>query len=75
MWPNFSHSTRFSGKGYHCSAEASGGEDLEVEQPVSGRDASALHFHPTLTGMLGASLIRYQVVQVHTPSHSYLNVS
>jgi hypothetical protein len=27
-----------------------------------GRYASALHFHPTLAGMLGAPLIRYDVI-------------
>ena len=43
---------------------ASRSEDLQVEHPVRCRDATAFHFHPTLPGMLGASLIRHQVVQV-----------
>jgi transposase len=33
----YPHSTRFSGKGYHRSAKASRGEDLQVEHPVSCR--------------------------------------
>ena len=28
------HSTGFSGKGYHRSAKASRGEDLQIEEPV-----------------------------------------
>jgi len=46
------------------SSKASGREDLEIEEPVCGGDSSALHFHATLPGMLGAPLIRDEVVQV-----------
>jgi hypothetical protein len=70
--PNFSHSIRFSGKGYHHSSKASGGEDWEVEQPVSCRYASAFHFHATLTRVLGPTLIRHEVVQVREPREKRL---
>jgi len=66
------HSTRFSGKGYHHSSKASGGEDLEVERPVSCRYASAFHFHATLTGVLGPTLIRDEVIQVREPREKRL---
>ena len=39
-------------------------EDLQVEHPVRGRDATALHFHSTLARVQGPALIRDQVVQV-----------
>src|SRR5687767_9859963 len=55
------HSTRFSGKGYHCSSKASRGEDLQVEEPVWCGDSPAFHFHATLTRMLGSTLIRDEV--------------
>jgi hypothetical protein len=61
---DFSHSIGLSGKGCHRSAKPSGGEDLDIEEPVACRDSPAFHFHPTQSGMLGATLIRYQVVQV-----------
>jgi Family of unknown function (DUF6444) len=48
----------------HCSSKAPRREDLEIEEPVRGGDSAAFHFHPTLTGMLGATLIRHQIVQV-----------
>ena len=51
-------------KGYHHSAQASGGEDLEVEHPVVYRYSSAFHFHATLANVLGPALIRHQIVQV-----------
>src|SRR6266702_955186 len=43
---------------------ASRSEDLQVEHPVRGRDATTLHFHPTLARVQGPALIRDQVVQV-----------
>src|SRR6266446_4796289 len=58
------HSPGFSGKGCHRSAKPSGGKDLDIEEPVACRYAPALHFHTTQPGMLGSTLIRYQVVQV-----------
>ena len=44
------------------SAKASGGENLDVKEPVSCGCAPAFHVHAALTGMLGATLIRDQVV-------------
>src|SRR5712691_12761300 len=61
---DFSHSPGFSGKGYHRSAKPSRGEDLDIEEPVVCWYSPAFHLHPTLPGMLGAPLIRHQVVQV-----------
>ena len=40
---------------------------MEVEQPVACRDGAAFDFHPTLAGVLGAALIRYEVLQVRQP--------
>jgi hypothetical protein len=37
---------------------------LDIEAPVACRDSPAFHCHPTLPSMLGAPLIRDQVVQV-----------
>jgi hypothetical protein len=37
---------------------------LDIEEPVACRHSSAFYLHPTLPGMLGAPLIRDQVVQV-----------
>ena len=34
---NLSYSTGFSGKGCHRSAKPSGGEDLDIEEPVASR--------------------------------------
>jgi hypothetical protein len=64
----FPHSPGFSGKGYPYSAKPSGGEDLDVEEPVVCWHAPAFHLHPTLPSMLGAPLIRDQVVQVQPPA-------
>jgi DNA-directed RNA polymerase subunit RPC12/RpoP len=44
------------------SSKATRGEDLQVEHPIWCRYVSAFHFHSTLTGMLGATLIRDQVI-------------
>ena len=41
---------------------SSGREDLQIEEPVTCRHSPAFHFYPTLTGMLGAPLIRNQVI-------------
>ena len=46
------------------SMKATGGEDLQVEEPVSCRDCASFDFHPVLPSMLGATLIRHEVVQV-----------
>jgi hypothetical protein len=59
----FSHSTEFSGAVCYCLSKASGGKNLEVEQPVACWDCTSFDFHPTLPGMLSPTLIRDQVVQ------------
>src|SRR4029434_7459019 len=66
------HSTQFSGGVGHCSSKASRREDLEIEQPVACWDGASFHFHPTLASMLGATLIRYQVVEVREPGEKRL---
>src|SRR5262249_19274428 len=62
----FPHSPELRGKAYHHSAKASGGEDLQIEEPVGSGYASAFHFYPTLTGMLGSTLITNGVSLLHT---------
>jgi hypothetical protein len=69
---NLPHSIGFSGSVCSCSSKASRREDLEIEEPVSGGYSAAFHFHPTLTRMLGAPLIRHQVVQVRQPDKKRL---
>ena len=59
-----SHSIALCGGTCPRSAKASRGEDLDIEKPVACWDCSTLHFYPTLTGVLGASLIRYQIVEM-----------
>jgi hypothetical protein len=49
------------------SSKATRGKDLQIEEPVCGGYAPAFHFHPTLPGMLGSTLIRDEVVQVGEP--------
>jgi hypothetical protein len=66
------HSTELRGRGYHHSSKASGGEDLQIEEPVGCGYASAFHFHATLPRMLGATLIRDEVVQVGEPREKHL---
>ena len=66
------HSIEFSGRGCHRSSKASGGEDLQIEEPVCCGYSSAFHFHATLPGMLGATLIRDEVVQVGEPREKRL---
>src|SRR5207244_5795327 len=61
------HSTELCGGAWHRSSKAARGEDLQIKHPVCGGYASAFHFHATLTGMLGAPLIRNGVVQVGEP--------
>src|SRR5215813_1302154 len=68
----FAHSTELRGRGAHHSAKASRGEDLDIEEPVACRYASTFHFHTTLPGMLGAMLIRDEVVQVGEPREKRL---
>jgi hypothetical protein len=63
-WHDFPHSTRFSGGMCHSLSKASGGKDLEIEQPVSCWDCSSFDFHATLPGMYGPTLIRDKVIQV-----------
>src|SRR6516164_3085194 len=66
------HSPELRGKGCHHSAKASGGEDLQIKEPVRCRDASAFHFHATLAGMYGPTLIRDKVIQVGEPCEKRL---
>jgi hypothetical protein len=49
------------------SSKASGGEDLQIEEPVCCGYSSALHFHTTLSRMLGPALIGDQIVEVCQP--------
>jgi hypothetical protein len=65
---HFSHSTQFSGGACPHSSKASGGENLEVEEPVAGWDCSFCHFHPALPGMLSTALLGDQVVQMGQPA-------
>jgi len=62
--PLFSHSTALRGRGCHRAAKASCGENLQIEEPVGCGDASAFHVHATRPRMLGATLVRDEVVQV-----------
>ena len=62
------HSIQFSGGARYSSSKSPGGEDLEIQEPVVCRYASAFHFHTALTRMLGSTLIRDQVVEVRYPS-------
>src|SRR6516162_7058935 len=69
------HSTEFSGGTCHCSSKASRGKDLEVEEPVSCWDFASFHFHATLAGLQGPTLIRDEVVQVGEPGEKRLLAS
>src|SRR5215510_2315429 len=64
---SFPDSPGFSGKGCHHSSKASGREDLQIEHPVWCGDSPAFHFHATLASVLGATLVRNQVIQVREP--------
>jgi len=44
------------------SSKATRGKDLQIEEAVCGGYAPAFHFHPTLPGMLGSTLIRDDVI-------------
>jgi RNA polymerase subunit RPABC4/transcription elongation factor Spt4 len=68
-WP---HSTGFSGSVCPRSSKASRGEDLEIEEPVLCRDCSSVDFYPTWAGMLGATLVGDQVVQMGQPDKKRL---
>ena len=46
--------------------------NLQIEEPVVCRQSPSFHFHPTLTRMLGATLIRHQVVEVCQPREKRL---
>src|SRR5215470_3038075 len=59
-------------RGIPHSAKPSGGEDLEVEEPVTCRYLPAFHLHPTLPGMLSSTLIGYQVIEVRQPCQKRL---
>jgi hypothetical protein len=37
---------------------------LDIEEPILGWNFSAFHFHPTLAGMYGATLIGHQVIEM-----------
>ena len=45
---------------------------MEVEEPVACGYAPAFYLHPTLPSMLGAPLIRDQVIQVNQTSEKRL---
>ena len=66
------HSTELRGRECHRFSKASGGEDLQIEEPVCSGDSAAFHFHATLPGMLGAPLIRDEIVQVSEPRQKRL---
>ena len=65
------HSTELRGGGWHHSAKAARGEDLDIEEPVACRYASA-HFHTTLPSMLGSMLIRDEIIQMCEPREKRL---
>ena len=65
-------STELRGGTCHRSAKAPGGEDLQVEEPVACWDCASFHFHATVAGMLGPTLIRDEVVQVGEPGEKRL---
>jgi hypothetical protein len=67
-----SHSTELCGGVWYRSSKAPGCQDLDIEEPVVCRYASAFHFHPTLAGMLSSALIRDEVVQVCEPRQKRL---
>jgi hypothetical protein len=66
------HSIGFSGGECPRSSKASRRENLEIEPPVACRDFASFDFHPTLPGMLGATLVGHQVVQMGQPSKKRL---
>ena len=48
---------------------------MEVEEPVCSGDSPAFHFHATLPGMYGPTLIRDEVIQVGQPRQKRLLAS
>jgi hypothetical protein len=54
------------------SPKASGREDLQIEEPITGGYSPALDFHATVAAMLGPTLIRHQVVEVRQPCEKRL---
>jgi hypothetical protein len=46
---------------------------LEIEQPIACRNFPSFHSHATLAGMLGATMVRDQVVQVCQPGKKRLS--
>jgi hypothetical protein len=61
---NFPHSTEFSGGACHRSSKSSGGEDLQIEEPILGGDCVSFRFHSSLSGMLSTTLVGHEVVQM-----------
>ena len=59
IWQKMPDSIGLCGGACYRSSKVSRGEDLEVEQPVPCRDCAAFHFHATLAGMPGPTLIRH----------------
>ena len=62
-----SHAIGLRGTGYHRALQASGRADLQGEEPVAYGDCASFHVHPAEASVLGAPLIRHQVVQVGEP--------
>jgi len=56
----------------HSSSKASRREYLEIEQPSRVWDSASFDFHPTLAGVLGATLVGDQVVQMCQPDKKRL---
>jgi hypothetical protein len=54
------------------SAKASGGENLDVKEPVVCWYSPAFHLHPTLPSMLSATLIGDQIIEVRQPCQKHL---
>jgi hypothetical protein len=48
---------------------------LDIEEPVACRYSSAFDFHAALPGMLGATLIQDEVVQMREPREKRLLVA
>jgi hypothetical protein len=65
-------STELRGGTCHHSSKASGGEDLEVEQPVACGDCASFHFHAALASVLSPTLVGDQVVSMGEPSQKCL---
>src|SRR5262245_29493691 len=68
----FPHPPGFSGKGYHHSSKTSRGEDLQIDHPVWCGYSPTFHFHATLVGMPGPTLLLHQIIQVCEPRQKRL---